>query len=543
MNLLSEAHIRRIYAQGVEAIVRLVHRLADRITELEAQPIRELQPVIAALAKELARTKQTLARRDTELLEQQQLNRQLLRRLRELEHEVERGAAFVRDSHNSSQPPSSDPPWQKALRTKSLRKKSGLKVGGQPGHRGATLRRAKYPDQIITHAPETCPGCGSPLHETETLTYERRQVFDLPPVKPVVTEHRRETRRCPRCGVTAKADFPHGVRAPVQYGHRLLARAAYFNLYQLLPVARTSETLRDLFGCALSPATIQRAGRLFSGKLVRSEQRLKAAIRDSPVVGADETGLRVGGTNGWVHVARTDAFTHFAYDSRRGQAAMCEVGILPQLRGTLAHDGYLSYTRFEACRHSLCNAHLLRELVFVEESDPRQAVWTKPLSVLLIEIKEAAAQARAAGQGQLGEKSRSAYLRRYDRLLKKADKLNPYPPQVEAEGHAAKKQRRPPLSPPRRLVNRLSRRRDEVLRFMTDLAVPFTNNGAERDLRMVKVQQKIGGCFRTAEGARDFCRVRSYLSTARKQGHPLLSALERVLMGKLLSFNPAAGAG
>jgi transposase len=190
----------------------------------------------------------------------------------------------------------------------------------------------------------------------------------------------------------------------------------------------------------------------------------------------------------------------------------------------------------------LCNAHLLRELVFIEELSPAQAVWTKPLAALLLEIKEAAAAARAAGQAKLGEEIRSAYLGRYDRLVKRADKLNPRPP-AEDDGRDTPQRKRPPLTPQRRLVNRLLRRRDEVLRFMSDLSVPFTNNGAERDLRMVKVQQKVGGCFRTQEGARDFCRVRSYLSTARKQGHPLLHALERVLMGKPLAFSPAAGAG
>jgi transposase len=334
----------------------------------------------------------------------------------------------------------------------------------------------------------------------------------------------------------SKVGFPAGVRAPVQYGPGVIARSTYFRLYQLLPAARTSEALSDLFGCHLSPATVERAGRLFSGKLVRSEQRLKAAIRDSAVVGADETGLRVAGAGGWIHVARTDELTHLAYDSRRGQAAMQEIGILPQFRGTLVRDGYLSYTRFEHCRHSLCNAHLLRELVFVGESDPKQEVWTKPLAKLLLEITEAASEARAAGQAQLSEAAQGAYLRRFDRLVKKADRLNPQPRGGGDGAGDSAKRKRPPLSSARRLVNRLLRRRDEVLRFMTERSVPFTNNGAERDLRMVKLQQKTSGCFRTADGARDFCRVRSYLSTARKQGHPLLLALERVLNGKPLAF-------
>src|SRR5215213_1718050 len=455
MNLLSEAHIFKIYDQGVDAIVRLVHRLADRIDELEVQPIRAPQPVIAALSKELARVKQTLTRQSQELLAQRQLNHQLLRRIDELEHEVERGTSVARDSHNSSMPPSSDPPWQKVLRTRCLRRKSGLKVGGQPGHPGDTFKPSPRPDHLVTHAPQTCRGCGASLDEAEVVEASRRQVFDLPPVKLVVTEHRRETRRCAACGAKTQAAFPAGVRAPAQYGPALLARSAYLNLYQLLPVARTSEALRDLFNCALSPATVERAGRLFSGKLVRSEQRLKAAIRDAPIVGADETGLRVAGSGGWIHVARTDALTHYAYDSRRGLDAMREVGILPQFRGTLVRDGYLSYTRFEQCRHSLCNAHLLRELVFVGETDPAQSAWTKPLAALLIEIKEAAARACAAGQGQLSEEAQGTYQRRYDRPVKRADKLNPLPPKAEDGGGDTPRKKRQPLSPQRRLVNRL----------------------------------------------------------------------------------------
>ena len=532
--MIDERYFLSLYSQGARAVLRYLQQVESRIADAEARVERCQQSLLTRLSKELARAKATLARKTAQLREQQQLNHRLALRIYELEREIERGAPVTRDSHNSSLPPSSDPPWKKVPRTRSLRKKSGRRVGGQPGHRGATLRQAAQPDRVVTHAPEACPGCGSSLREADVLTSERRQVFDLPEVRLSVTEHRRETRRCRRCGAETGADFPASVRAPAQYGPGVLALAAYFRLYQLLPAARTAEALRDLFGCPVSPATVERAGRVFSGKLVRSEQRIKAAIRDSAVVGADETGLRVAGRGGWVHVARTEDLTHFAYDSRRGRDAMQEVGILPQFRGTLVRDGYLSYTRFEQCRHGLCNAHLLRELVFIEETDPAQAVWTKPLAKLLLEIKEAAAESRAAGQAQLSEEARGAYLDRYVRLVQRANRLNPHPPRDTAGAGDSPKKKRPALSPTRRLINRLSRRRDEVLRFMTDLAVPFTNNGAERDLRMVKVQQKVGGCFRTEDGARDFCRVRSYLSTTRKQGHRLLYALERVLAGKPL---------
>ena len=214
---------------------------------------------------------------------------------------------------------------------------------------------------------------------------------------------------------------------------------------------------------------------------------------------------------------------------------MDEIGILPQFRGTLVRDGYLSYSRFEQCRHSLCNAHLLRELVFIEETDPEQQVWTTPLAKLLLKIKEAAGEVQAEGESQLGRSDQRAWLRRYDRLVKKAVQLNPPVPRRKREPGAPKKKR---VAQPtaRGIVERLQRRRDEVWRFMTDRSVPFDNNGSERDLRMIKLQQKISGCFRTPDGARNLCRVRSYLSTARKQGHSLLNSLERVLNGKPLSF-------
>jgi transposase len=540
MNLLSEAHIRKIYAQGVEALVRLVHRLADRIDELEAHPIREPQPVRAALAKELARTRQTLARRDTELLAQQQLNHQLLRRLRELEHAVEDGGSRVaRDSHNSSLPPSSDPPWKKAPRTKSLRKKSGLLPGGQFGHRGATLRQVAEPDQLIVHQPEVCPACGAGLQQCAPTAVVRRQVFDLSDGRLAVTEHRAEKRACPRCRMTTTADFPLAVRAPVQYGRGVLARSVYLHLYQLLPVARTAETMRDLFGCPLSGATIQRAARVSSGKLVKTEQRLKAALRDAEVIGVDETGLRIAGSGGYIHVARTEELTHYAHDGRRGKAAMDEIGILPQFRGTLVRDGFSSYKWYERCRHSLCNVHLLRDLVFVAEVNPEQKVWTDPLSRLLLKIKATVARAQVETTTQLSEPTKNDFFHRCDKLVRKADRLNPPPPKREAAGGEAKK----PAAQltPRRLINRLQRHRDEVLRFMTDTSVPFDNNGSERDLRMVKLQQKISGCFRTPDGARSFCRVRSYLSTARKQGHALLYSIERAFAGKPILFQAAEG--
>ncbi|HEV7377755.1 MAG TPA: IS66 family transposase [Pyrinomonadaceae bacterium] len=498
------------------------------------------QPLIASLSKELKLSKQTLEHQSQELLTANQLNHQLLQRIRELEGEIERAGQprIERDSHNSNLPPSLDPPCQKVPRTRCLRKQSGLKPGGQFGHRGTTLRQVTQPDQLILHSPESCMQCGAPLQHSTLATSVRRQVFDISDGRVQVTEHRAETRRCPTCATTTKATFPLSVRAPVQYGMGVLSRSVYLHLYQLLPVARTAETMRDLFDCHISVATIQRATRVSSAKLIYTEQRIKAVIRDSRVIGVDETGLRVAGRGGYIHVARTEELTHYAFDARRGKAAMDEIGILPQFQGTLVRDCYLSYSRFEQCRHSLCNAHLLREMVFIQEIDATQKVWTTPLSKLLAQIKDATAQARADGAPQLSHQQQESWLKRYQQLVRKAEKLNPLPsPGKDAD--VEKKKQRDQKPSPSNLIKRLQQKRDQILRFMTDLSVPFDNNGSERDLRIIKLQQKISGCFRTADGARNFCRVRSYLSTARKQGHSLLYSLERVLNGKPLVFQPA----
>lgn len=533
--IVDRDYIFTLYQMGAGAIFQYLQQIEKRIEDAEARVTNSQQAKVEQLSKELLSSRRTLAGKSQALIRERQLNHQLVRRIRELEHEIERSTLSVeRDSHNSSLPPSLDLPWQKPKRTRSLRKKTEKHVGGQFGHKGATLRQVAQPEQIIIHIPEACTNCYAHLDHCKPQALIRRQVFDIKDGRMQVTEHRAESRRCPACRATTKARFPFGVRAPVQYGQGVLSRSVYLHLYQLLPIARTSETMTDLFNCRISPATIQRAARVSSGKLINTEQRIKGALRNSSVIGVDETGLRVAGSSGYIHVARTEELTHYSFDERRGKGAMDEIGILPQFTGTLVRDGFSSYKWYEQCRHSLCNAHLLRDLVFVEESNPEQKLWTKPLSKLLLKIKDAVAEAKANDEDRLSQQRENDLLRRYDKLVRKADRLNLPPPKRRVKSDEAKK----PVQQltPRRLVNRLQRKRDEVLRFMRDLSVPFDNNGSERDLRMIKLQQKISGCFRTSDGARVFCRVRSYLSTARKQGYSLLCSLERVLSGKPLVF-------
>ena len=544
--MLTRQQLYEVYDEGPEATLDLIENLLGHLAEVERHVGYRQQSCIDALSAKVKQLTARVERLKAKLWQHESLNCRLTRRLQELQEELGRRAAGAqeqrRDSHNSSLPSALDLPGAKAAnavrRTRSLRRRTGRRVGGQSGHRGATLLRVGRPDRVITHAPQACRRCSAPLSGGAVTAVERRQVFDLPPVRIEVTEHRVETRRCAGCGERTKAEFPRGVRAPVQYGDGVRARATYLHKYQLLPFARTSAALRDLFGCSISPGTLHTTRGRCSGQLIGAEERLKAALRQAEVIGADETGLRVGGRGGWIHVARTERLTHYGYDARRGRAATDALGILPEFKGTCVRDGWYAYDEYRQCRHSLCNAHLLRELTYVEEVSPDQRQWVEPFIKLLLEIKAAAERARDASLGQLGEEMQAKFTKRYDRLVRRAERINPPPVKEKADPalpkfKVARGKRRSPVRP---LITRLRARREEVLRFMTDLTVPFDNNGSERDIRMVKLQQKIGGCFRTPEGAAAFCRIRSYLSTARKQGHDILTALERAFRGKPLLF-------
>ena len=294
------------------------------------------QRTIESLSQDIGRLKSQIARLQEQLRETSDDNHRLRRRNTELE------AVITKDSHNSSRPPSTDPPWSK--RTKSLRRPSGQRPGGQPGHQGHTLRLTRKPTRVVTHRPAQCRHCHGSLGAGHSTGAERRQVIDLVPARLRVTEHRAEVVRCPSCGQRTKAEFPESVRATVQYGPSVLARALYLHDYQLLPYARTTEAMKELFGCAMSAGTLATAVRQCAAGLVETELKIKRGLRRSSVIHADETGLRVGGRLHYVHVASNSRLTHYGADARRGKAAMDDIGILAQYRGTCVHDGWLSYT-------------------------------------------------------------------------------------------------------------------------------------------------------------------------------------------------------
>lgn len=436
-------------------------------------------------------------------------------RVRELE------LRLAKDSHNSHKPPSSDEPTFRRRAPKSLRKRSGKKPGGQPGHTGCTRLQVEKPDEVHPHVPDSCAHCGDDLRGVDARPAQRRQVVDLPPLRLHVEEHQVHDRQCPGCGHTTRAAFPQGVKDPVQYGPRVQGLAVYLQVHQLLPYGRAAGLIGDLFGETISQGTLTRTLKRAYARLEPVEQQIHAGLRQSPSVHFDETGLRIASKRQWVHSAGTPTLTLYRAHAKRGREAIDAMGVLPGYDGVSIHDAYTSYLSYPG-RHALCNAHLLRDLVAVEEET--QAAWAPRTGELLLEIKEAATQARASGAAQLEPAQIQAFRARYDTLLCEGEAAHPPSPPT---GRAGRRKQ----SPAHNLVRRLQKHADRVLAFMYDIAVPFDNNLAERDLRMLKTQQKISGGFRSHGGAEIFCRIRSYISTVRKQRLPLLEALRSVFSG------------
>jgi len=497
--MLTRDQFLQLYEQGADAVFTHFQQQAQQLQEAKAE-LAAAQEMLLLLYEQAQEVKQQI----TTLQEQ----------VRDLQ------ARLSKDSHNSPKPPSSDGLAKKPT-PHSLRPKTGRKQGGQKGHPGKTLSFSDTPDHRVCHLPSCCQGCGASLERAEVVAYQKRQVMDLPPLRLEVTEHVAESRRC-LCGVTTTAPFPIEAREPLQYGPRLKALAVYLRDYQLLPFARCAQMLTDVFSATLCKATLENALRECSTRLEPVTDTIKKALVGAQVVNYDETGMQVMGKLHWVHSASTSTLTYYTCHPSRGKKGSDAAGVLSSFTGTAVHDAWCSYGQY-ACAHALCNAHHLRELIALFEAG---ATWAKDMIALLLEIKTSVERAREQGRSRLSVLQEARFEGRYQRLLKQGYTRNPPPKKPPRD-----KRGRPKHTPAFNLLLRLDTHRKQVLAFMYDFAVPFDNNLAERDLRMIKLRQKISGGFRTLAGAEAFCRLRSYLSTLRKQGKNLWLALEAVFRG------------
>lgn len=479
-DLPSEERIRSAYRQGEEAVVKAFQELSEAIV--------------------------TLLVRVTELEDQ-----------------------LAKNSGNSGKPPSSDG-YEKPA-PKSRRKRSGKKSGGQVGHPGHTLEMVAKPDHVEKHPVTCCAHCQTLLTKEKAIKVERRQVFELPEVRLEVTEHQAEVKICPKCQWTTRASFPSEVSQPTQYGKRIKSQMVYFHEYQLLPLQRTQEAFQDLYGQSVGEGTIVSACEEMAEKVFPANAAIKQHLTYNELVESfDETGMRIASVLHWLHVACTRWLTYYEVHRKRGKEAMDAIGILPNFIGRAIHDGLPAYFQYEQMQHGLCNEHHLRSFEFLKERRPQK--WVNGLNDLILEIKAVVDRAKEKAETKLSPKKIADFSAQYDAWLKQGFKKNP-----TLKTNNPPRRGRPKQSFAKNLLDRLFDHKEAVLAFMYDFNVPFDNNQAERDIRMMKVKQKISGCFRSKQGAEIFCAIRGYISTARKNGQPVFEVLYAAFEGQ--PFVPA----
>jgi len=457
-----------------------------------------------------------------EIKELRQMLKIALERIEQLE------AQLGQNSRNSNWPSSRDK-GHKKRRKQNLRPKSDKKAGGQPGHEGHSLKFSQEPDHIERHRPEACQHCKHHFADEQlAVELKRRQVIDLPPLQVEVTEHQVECLACRECGQVSAGQFPAGVTQLVQYGSGVKSLAVYLKSQQLLPYGRTQQILADLFGLSVVQGTLENFMNAAATKVVPVNEKIKAGLVAAEVVHYDESGFYIGGKRQWLHSASTPYLTHYAPHPSRGNKALTAAGIMPEFNGVAVHDNWSAYWHYEQCRHALCNVHHLRELNAIEENFSQP--WATRFKIFLLSAKAAVEQAKAAGKHTLPQAKLDQINRLYTKLVTAALRANPPPPEGWPKGSRG----RPKKTKPRNLAERFELHRDAVLAFVFDFKVPFDNNLAERDIRMLKVQQKISGCFRSTHGAQTFCAIRSYVSTIRKQGLSVWLALNSLFSGPIL---------
>lgn len=442
----------------------------------------------------------------------------LAERIQKLEDQI------AKNSRNSGKPPSSDGFAKPAPH--SLRKRSRRKSGGQKGHDGHKLEMVQKPDHIKKYKVVQCAHCQNSLKRQQVERIEKRQVFELPKVRMEVTEHQAQVKRCSECGKETRAEFPKEVKQAAQYGTEAKSQMTYLNHEQHIPLKRTCDVFEEFYGHRPAEGTIYAAGAEAAQIVAPVTEAIREhlALREA-LIGNDETGMRIDGKLYWLHATCTTSLTYYAYHQKRGKVAMDAINIFPRFKGRVVHDDLPSYFQYNFL-HALCNAHHLRVLLFLQERYPQK--WVEPLIALLLAIKKKVETAQRKNQTALSEKQISDYFAHYDQLIQQGLRANPAP---KATSRKPGQRGRLKQSSARNLLLRLKEHKTAVLAFMLDFKVPFDNNQSERDLRMMKVKQKISGCFRSEDGARVFCQIRSYLSTTRKNGQRSLAALRLAFMG------------
>lgn len=490
---MTKSQAVQAYSGGLNAVVDLVKGMAETIDSLNKNILH-------------------LGGQITDLTEQ---NVRLEGRIDELE------VRLNKNSGNSSKPPSMDG-YNKTI--KNSRVKSGRLPGGQLGHEGRTLEKVQNPDEIIEYkTPQICD-CGCNLIDVESIK-KTRQVFDVPKPRNIVTEHVTYETKCPRCGKVHKTDFPLEVTQPVQYGENMQTIMNYLTQHQLLPLERAAEAVRDITGQTISEGTLVNVVQSFYKKLETPIKEIKQKITDSDVAHFDETGMRSEGKTKWMHVASTETMTYYAVHEKRGVKAANDIGILLNFNGTAVHDHWKPYYKFENCTHSECNSHNLRYLKDMVEN--RHHDWANEMTGLLIEIHRRVGDLKASGSINMPDTEIKIWHERYHNIIERgiAEDTLKSPLVLNKKG-------KPIKSKPLQLLLKLQQYDIETLAFMYDFDIPFSNNLAERDLRMQKLRQKISGCFRGKNGANVFCRIRSYISTARKNGIDAMEAISMAVKGQ-----------
>ncbi|MGH8997367.1 MAG: IS66 family transposase [Acidimicrobiales bacterium] len=453
-----------------------------------------------------------VASQQTRIAELEELNRSLLARISDLEERV------GRNPRNSSMPPSAEGFTKPAVPNRAERRAAQRRPGKQPGTEGKHLAQVEDPDEVLVHSPSTCTDCGGDLSDAEFVDVERRQVFELPPMRPFVTEHQMERRRC-ACGCATKAASPSEATAPACYGPGIRALAAYLAVYQHLPYDRMAQLFSDVLGIDVSVGALTQMVAEAGGALGLFTEVIRDLLIDAPAVHFDETGARVAGSLHWVHVACSALFTLIDCHKKRGTIAMDAMGVIAKMQGVAVHDGWRPYRAYDVL-HQLCNAHHARELEAIAVGWDQG--WADEMIGLLVGAKEAVDAARTEGADHLDATTLHSIRVRYGMLIQKGWAANPEPETGKRAGYEKKAAN---------LLTRLDNQRADALRFTTDFDVSWDNNQAERDVRMVKLQQKISGTWRTLDGARSYCAIRSYISTMKKHGQPVLDGLRLLFEG------------